>query len=105
MGGRQVPQKASESFALISPVAFCSVYLQKKKERKKKEVSFNLGRGPPSMHLSDAIPVTSVFFLTTWPQGHSDICPIHMRILAPVCFLSYFTKLVDTSGIFKGNGR
>lgn len=37
-GGRQVPQKDGESFALISLAAFCSVYLQKKK----KKVSCNL---------------------------------------------------------------
>lgn len=39
-GGRRVPPKDGESFALISPAAFCSVYPQKEKKKEKKKFCF-----------------------------------------------------------------
>uniref|UniRef100_A0A7N9DH44 Mono-ADP ribosylhydrolase 2 n=1 Tax=Macaca fascicularis TaxID=9541 RepID=A0A7N9DH44_MACFA len=101
--GRQVPQKDGESFTLISPAAFCSVYLQKKKEKKKKN-SFNLVEGPTLTHLSGIILVISVFSLTTWPQGHSGLVEQSHVYPGPVCFLGYFTKLV-TQWCIQRKGR
>lgn len=45
-GGRRVPPKDGESFALISPAAFCSVYPQKEKKKRKKKSFVSFGGGP-----------------------------------------------------------
>lgn len=94
-GGRRVPRKDGESFALISPAAFCSVHRQKEKEKKEKKKSF-IWWGDPRECIFQALFLSFLSFL-------SRLCPrvpvarvTYMCILAPVCFLSYFTKLVGT---------
>lgn len=94
-GGRRVPPKDGESFALISPAAFCSVYPQKEKKKEKKKVLFHLVGAPRECNFQ-ALSLSSLsFLLPTPPQGLSGTCNAQC-VLAPVCLLGYFTKLAGT---------
>lgn len=75
-GGRRVPPKDGESFALISPAAFCSVYPQKekKKSKRKKKVFFHLVGDPRECNFQALSLSFLSFLLPTPPQGRSGTC-------------------------------
>ena len=97
VGGRGGPRKEGESFVLLSLDAFCSLYLQKKKEKKKRKKNF-LSFGGGETHVNASFRHYPCYFCLFSPNstlGSRGTCT-HMCLLAPVCFLGYFTKLVGT---------
>ena len=97
-GGRRVPPKDRESFALISPAAFCSVYVQKekkKKEKEKKKFSF-IWWGTHVNATFRRYPCRFCLFFSRLRPRVAVARVTHKCVLVPVCFLGYFTKLVGT---------